>query len=215
MYNVDFKRLAIQLLPTFLRQQLIFGVLRAGLVSVEAVHCAFLDRRAGHIYRLTHNGQVCYLTAALNDHFDPSLRRFRLMTVERQGEWLYAVSENGENIPVATAEGLEGNENVPIVYDEIMLNAEQNTFVVYVPYDVFQTRLDAVKTLVDQYKLVTKRAVYVQQSAKTVGSTTTTITFDDVLEAYKYGYVSAELSEELKKERNNIISNADRRIYNN
>lgn len=228
MYKVDFKRLAIHLLPTFLRQPLIFGVLRAGLAAVESAHSVFLDRRAGHIYRLTHNGQVCHLTAALNDNFDPTRRRFRIMTVERQGEWLYAIDEEGTNIPLAYDEGklvaegegvskrvsYVGGDDVPIVYDEVMLNAAQNSFVVYVPYDIYQTRLDAVRTLVDQYKLVTKRAIYKEQSASVTGvATGSGATVIDVMDAYRYGYISAELSTQLKEERKNIISNADSRIY--
>lgn len=227
MYKVDFKRLAIHLLPTFLRQPLIFGVLRAGLAAVESAHSVFLDRRAGHIYRLTHNGQVCHLTAALNDNFDPTQRRFRIMTVERQGEWLYAIDEAGTNIPLASDEGelvtegsgvskrvtYVGGDDVPIVYDEVMLNAAQNSFVVYVPYAIYQTRLDAVRTLVDQYKLVTKRAIYVQQSVRATGTVAGGTAVIDIMDAYRYGYISAELSTQLKEERKNIISNADSRVY--
>lgn len=227
MYKVDFKRLAIHLLPTFLRQPLIFGVLRAGLAAVESAHSVFLDRRAGHIYRLTHNGQVCHLTAALNDNFDPTQRRFRIMTVERQGEWLYAIDEAGTNIPLASDEGelvtegsgvskrvtYVGGDDVPIVYDEVMLNAAQNSFVVYVPYAIYQTRLDAVRTLVDQYKLVTKRAIYVQQSVRSTGTVAGGTAVIDIMDAYRYGYISAELSTQLKEERKNIISNADSRVY--
>ena len=69
MFEIDLKKLVLQLLPTFYRQQLIFGVLRAALGGLQAVYDAFTKARVAHIYRLTHNGQVCYLRAVLNDAF--------------------------------------------------------------------------------------------------------------------------------------------------
>ena len=182
MYNVDYKRLEMHLLPTFLRQPCIFGLLRAALVPLEQLHVAFMAKRAGHIYRLTHNGQVCYLTALLNDNFPSKIARFSITSIERQGVWLYAVTELGENIPLTAEEGelvmslegagkhrqpkvtyeIVGGEDVPIVYDEIALNAAQNAFIVNVPTDIFNSSatLAAVKEMVNRYKLVTKCAVY-------------------------------------------------------
>lgn len=211
MYKVDFKRLAIHHLPTFFRKPLIFGLLRAALVPLEQLYDTFLNKRAMQIYRLTHNGQTCYLQAALNDSFDPYSRRIKVLTVEREGEWLYAVTETGENIPVATAEG-EDSADVPIVYDELALTAEQNNFVVYLPATIYQTRLEAVKTLVNTYKLMSKRAIYVPQST-TVTSADNRKKFDDVLKEYRYGNLDAKKLEIIKDSNINIVSNADSRIY--
>ena len=212
MFNVDFKRLAIHLLPTFFRQPLMFGMLRAALAPVETLYAQFLDKRAAQIYRISHNGQTCYLQAALNDRFDPSERRIRVLTLERQGEWLYAVTENGgTDIPVATAEG-EEITGVPIVYDEQGLTAEQNNFVVYLPQTVWETRLEAVRQLVDTYKLMSKRAIYTPQS---VVQTTAAgrRKFDDILKEYKRSYITPTELSKVNKEQINIISNADSRIH--
>lgn len=105
MFEIDLKKLILQLLPTFYRQQLIFGVLRAALGGLQAVYDAFTEARAAHIYRLTHNGQVCYLRAVLNDAFkSPSGTKFEILTIERDGDWLYAITEAGSRIAIATAE---------------------------------------------------------------------------------------------------------------
>lgn len=69
MFEIDLKRFVLQLLPTFYRQPLIFGLLRAALVGLQSVYDQFAEARAAHTYRLTHNGQVCYLRAVLNDAF--------------------------------------------------------------------------------------------------------------------------------------------------
>lgn len=182
MYSVDYKRLVIHMLPTFFRQPCIFGLLRAALVPLEQLHSKFLAKRKAQIYKLTHNGQVCYLTAVLNDTFPSGVTRFSIASVERQGEWLYAVSETGESIPLTAEEGelvrhlegvgnrrqprvwyeIVGGDDVPIVYDEIALNATQSTFIVNVPIDIYGSpaQLLAVKEMVDRYKLVSKRAIY-------------------------------------------------------
>ena len=53
---------------------------------------------------------------------------------------------------------------MPVVYNEALLNAPQNSFIVSVPYNIYQTRLPAVAALVDKYKLISKRAIYMAHS---------------------------------------------------
>ena len=173
MFDIDFKRLVLQLLPTFYRQPLIFGVLRAALVGLQAVYDDFMEARRAHIYRLTHNGQVCYLRAVLNDAFKSSTgAKFDILTLERDGDWLYAITEAGTRLTLATSED-RYNENgeyqddkttVPVLSNEAMLTMEQNEFIVAVPADLWQTSLADIKALVDKYKLISKRANYISIS---------------------------------------------------
>lgn len=155
MFEIDFKRWIALLLPAMLRRPLIFGRLRAAVGAVERVYSEFSDMRAGHVFRLTHNGQVCYLRGALNYKFGDG---FRIGTMKQEGKWLYAVTEEGEQIPVAVTEGGKG---VPVLYSEQMLNMAQNDFVVYVPAKAWG-RLAEIEAMVDSYKLITKRAHYVK-----------------------------------------------------
>ncbi len=69
IYRINFVRLAALLLPTMLRKPLIITYLRAMYSQFELI--PFLRFRDTTTYRLTHNGQVCYLRAVLNDRFDP------------------------------------------------------------------------------------------------------------------------------------------------
>ncbi len=155
MFEIDFKRLIVLLLPSRLRRPLVFGLLRAGAVGVERVYGEFTNVRAGHIFRLTHNGQVCYLRGVLNHYFGSG---FRIGSIKQEGEWLYAVTESGEQIPVTVSEPGPG---VPVVYSEQMLNMAQNDFIVFVPARAWH-RLAEIKAMVDKYKLITKRAHYVR-----------------------------------------------------
>lgn len=165
-FKIDYNRLVVLLLPTFLRRPVLFGFLRAAVWPLEQLYNKFRIARGEHNYRLTHNGQVCYLRACLNDHFKSNMGVFDIISVEREGEWLFAVTETGERVPITISEdNISETENVPIVYNELMLNTEQNEFIVSVPADIYDTALEEVKALVNQYKLISKRAIYVAQSA--------------------------------------------------
>lgn len=165
-FKIDYNRLVVLLLPTFLRRSVLFGLLRAAVNPLVALYERFCTARGEHNYRLTHNGQVCYLRACLNDHFKSNMGVFDIISVEREGEWLFAVTETGERVPITISEdNISETENVPIVYNELMLNTEQNEFIVSVPADIYDTALEEVKALVNQYKLISKRAIYVAQSA--------------------------------------------------
>ena len=169
MFEIDFKRLVLQLLPTFYRQPLIFGLLRAALVGLQTIYDQFTEARAAHIYRLTHNGQVCYLRAVLNDAFKSSTgEKIDIRTIERDGEWLYAVTEAGAHITLAAPEDRYNDKGeyqddhtaVPVLTNEEKLTEQQNSFLVVVPSDLYSTSLTEIAALVDKYKLISKRAMY-------------------------------------------------------
>lgn len=74
-FNVDFNKLVLLLTPTFLRKNAFFSFLKAVVTPVGSVYDSWLKMRSENLYKLAHNGQIAYLRAALNDRFDPSLRR--------------------------------------------------------------------------------------------------------------------------------------------
>lgn len=74
-YEVNFKRLALLMLPTFWRKPIVGAITYAMVSPLCYLHTWFILFRRESIYRLTHNGQVCYLRAVLNDQFDPIERR--------------------------------------------------------------------------------------------------------------------------------------------
>lgn len=165
-FNIDYERLTVLLLPTFLRRPVLYGVLRSAVSPLTALYNRFCAARDEHNYRLTHNGQVCYLRACLNHYFKSHMGKFDIISVERIGEWLFAVTETGERVPLTLGEdNTSDTEDVPVVYNDLMLNAAQNEFIVSVPADIYDTSLEEVKALVNRYKLISKRAIYMAQSA--------------------------------------------------
>lgn len=83
-YNINYGKLSTLLLPMCLRGarlQSIASVLLSPLVGLRNELVAFKDEKH---YRMTHNGQTCYLRAALNDRFDP-IERGIFITEEGDG----------------------------------------------------------------------------------------------------------------------------------
>lgn len=78
LYDVNFKRLALLLLPTFWRRPLLAALAYAAVSPLQYLHTRFMIWRRDTDYRLTHNGQVCYLRGLLNDLFDPIDRRITI-----------------------------------------------------------------------------------------------------------------------------------------
>ncbi|MDR2894241.1 MAG: hypothetical protein LBU97_02125 [Alistipes sp.] len=77
-YDVNFKRLALLMLPTFWRRPLLATFAYAMVTPLNYLHTRFVLLQRSTDYRLTHNGQVCYLRAVLNDQFDPIERRITI-----------------------------------------------------------------------------------------------------------------------------------------
>lgn len=73
-YNIDYKKLALMLLPTIYRKPTVAVLAQSLVGGVEAVYKEFMRWRKEKDYRLWHNGQTCYLRAVLNDEFDPTAR---------------------------------------------------------------------------------------------------------------------------------------------
>ena len=78
-FNVQWKKLAILLTPTFLRSELMIAWLELLMESINDIHYQWLQFRKSNIYILAHNSQVCFLRGALNDRFDNEQRRIQII----------------------------------------------------------------------------------------------------------------------------------------
>lgn len=75
IYNVNVRRLALLVLPTWLRRPLAGALIYAGVCPLGRLLGELRSYRRETGYRLSHNGQVCRLRGVLNDEFDPERRR--------------------------------------------------------------------------------------------------------------------------------------------
>ncbi len=149
--------LAVLALPTVLRDSLLVAILRAALTPMQrqhdAVHALHMAEPTGVRYRLKHNGQVCYLQAALNDHFDPQQRRIRIGGNDNQArQYLYYVEETVGTAYVNPVLG-EGEDDLYLYPESDYYGGESEMdFTVWVPRDVGDSL--ALRAVVDYYKML-------------------------------------------------------------
>ncbi len=157
-FDVDYDNLVPQLLPVKLRQPVMTAWLRVLVSPVKWVFNLFKSNRKDNLYVLAHDGQVCYLEAALNDAFDSIARGiyitdgpfedplFLYLDSETRPLWLGLVSEVGST----------SYPDPEVLYTDGETYGLGICFIVHVPllvslgpgYDV--TRL---KAIVDKYRL--------------------------------------------------------------
>lgn len=74
-YKVNWKILTLNWLPTMLRKNFTKAFMTVVVLPVSQLYDRWRTLRDRNIYKMQHNGQVCYLRKALNDTFDLEERR--------------------------------------------------------------------------------------------------------------------------------------------
>ena len=173
IFDINFNKWIALMLPTFMRRRRLFAFVRALCAPLylgkNSLYQRFLEMRGDHIYRLSHNGQVCYLRAALNDAFGLK-KGFEIEDADEcEGEWIYAKDPSMPQQLLAVDEGKnpKPGENdpppehpTPLLADEARLNAPRNAFIVRVPGNIYTTQLDKVKAIVEKYRILSKTPIY-------------------------------------------------------
>lgn len=142
-FKIDWDRLILLLLPTFLRKPVLFGYLKALISPIASLHYQWLRMREDNIRILSYNSQKCYLRKALNDKCDPELRRIYLDKVPPL-----------DNIYIYTEA-----ENLDLYLDTIYLdldysdNGENVNGVVYVPATILNSKIHEITAVLEFYKL--------------------------------------------------------------
>jgi len=147
LFLIDIDRLVSLLLPTFLRKQFTFALVRAMTQSVYTLLDLFSTNRSANLYSLGHNGQACYLRAMLNDAFDTALRRIRIEDTERY-DWAFVFTES-EDKPLWL--------DTVVIASEEFIGEDSTDFTVIVPAGIDQTVKPQMISQINYYKLVGKR----------------------------------------------------------
>ncbi|MBP5372436.1 MAG: hypothetical protein J6Y55_11020 [Bacteroidales bacterium] len=165
IYNVDFKRMALLLLPTVLRKPIVFAMLKSACKAFDSLQAGLFNFQNRCNVRMNHTPQVCYLKGILNDSFGIQANETRFVIVDSNhitGVWLITYEE-GETytnvIPVV--------EEYTMVYTESAINEEVEDFVVKYPDGIGiepdNDKYRQMVALVNQYRLASKTAKYVVQ----------------------------------------------------
>lgn len=145
-FDLNISKLAVLLTPTFLRAQNIIAYLEAMTAPVTEVLDSFRLNRLQNIYKLQHNGQVCYLRAALNDRFDIQDRRILIDDGNRYAmNYIYTDGEEKPKI-LGTIYLYEDSDYADNGVDFIVRVPEDLTYNIY-----------EMQALINFYRLASKR----------------------------------------------------------
>lgn len=155
---IDYKKLAVLLLPTFLRQPVIMSLLRVMMIPLQAMHDRHQRNRDIRLYEIAHTSQSCNIKAALNDEFEiPDYGAgFEIEDVNAIGEWVVVYDEAPEFDTEDYA--VIADDNSPVVYDESLIVTPTVAFNVIVPASVEWNdyNLARIKSVVNKYRLASR-----------------------------------------------------------
>lgn len=163
VYNVDFKRLALLLMPTALRKPILFALLKSACKVFGSLQGKLFSFQDTCNVRIKHTSQVCYLKGILYDTFCKGIdAHFEIVDTQTlSGEWLMTYEEGetySDIIPLAD------NENPLIVYSEDAINETTEDFAVLYPANIGiepdTNEYRQMVALVDQYRLASKIPQY-------------------------------------------------------
>lgn len=161
--ETDYKKLAVLLLPTFLRKSGLTAIVRVLMQPLASLHDTFKAKRDDHLFDLSHNGQVCRLKDALNSldglEYD---KGFEIDDINALGDYIIACDED---MPSSEWLIIEDEPNVTMVFDEAEINVDTEAFVVFVPSPKYRFNGSKpadprIVATVEKYRLVSRTATY-------------------------------------------------------
>lgn len=142
-YKVDFDRLVLLLLPTFLRKPVLFGYVRALITPIASLHYKWSRMRDENLTKLSYNSQRCYLRKALNDKYDPDLRRITIDgTLYTTQDYIYTPAEN-----------LDVYLGVMYLAQDFNYSNSIVDFLVNVPGQLLNDKINEITATINFYKL--------------------------------------------------------------
>ena len=164
--KIDYNKLAVLLLPTFLRQPILMSLARILMVPLQRLHDEHHAARDERKYQLQHTSQICHIKDALNREFavgnhalTPDYTAgFEIEDINAIGDWVMTYDE----VPAfADVHTMAEDDDYLLVYDEAIITQATQSCIVYVPKALdFNASLPKVRAIVDLYRLASRRALY-------------------------------------------------------
>ncbi|WP_299460795.1 hypothetical protein [uncultured Microscilla sp.] len=158
-YHIDFDRLVDMLLPGFLRKPKMTAFLKACVVPVKTLYQRFQAFSQQQKYEAGITAQAGLIEKALNDAFDPTLRRFQI------------VHELLNDGPVIFLDSDDQSSQNPIMYLDadaqsdsgivLHLDSESSELPAGIDFRVkaplgTETQQEAIRSMVSKYKFASK-----------------------------------------------------------
>lgn len=151
IFSINFKKLAIEWLPTFLRTPFWVAFILILIIPIEIMYNEVLKARKQNLLKINTTCQKFSMQKRLNDYFDPVERRIEIVkAVLFEGNYLYTEAED-DQWKTKTQWMYVGS--LPIyLYTESELNSEFD-FIVKVPTGLNELQ---VKAEIEYYMLQSK-----------------------------------------------------------
>ncbi len=142
-YQINLYKLAVSLLPTFLRKPVLSGFVKVCILPLQNMYERWREDREQDLYKLSHTGQVCSLEKSLNDRFDNQQRRIYIMD-GNQYTRLY-IYTTAELHPVFLTQSV-------YIYHRDDYEDTSVDFIVVVPPEVWTPQNYAIRSHINFYK---------------------------------------------------------------
>ena len=165
--RINYKKLALLLLPTFLRSRVLSSWLKVFMTPIQTIHDIHHEEHRECIYSLQCTGQVCRMKDALNRYFGVGNYKsgsnynqgFKIKDVSAKGDWMiiYNEVETFDDNQVL----LQDNEDSLLLCSEAEILLKTVSFDVMAPSELeIGERLPEVRAIVEQYRLASRKARY-------------------------------------------------------
>ena len=152
IFDINFKKLVTWLVPPILRTPTVLAILYALVAPVIYVYNLFLVNRRSNLYRLMITPQVVYVESALNDKYDSTERRIKIIRPKSyEPIFLY---KRIENKPVYLFRKVE-SKAITWLYLKGESTKFQYDFIVRVPFQV-SFDVNEMSAVIDNYILPDK-----------------------------------------------------------
>jgi len=153
-FDINYNSLLVQLLPVRLRNSKMVAWLTALVSPVKWLYDVFAANRSNNLYLLSHNSQVVYLQAALNDVFDPIGRQIIIVDGPYKDPlFIYLIPETKPLwIGMASETGGSGYPVPQVLYMDMETSLMGIGFIVKIPVSI-AFDIARMKALINRYKL--------------------------------------------------------------
>lgn len=150
IYQINYSKLVLLLLPTFLRQNVIIALLSALTSPIRMLYNSFIQYKDNTLQELEVTPQVFSLRNALNRAYNLQ-EGFIIEDYVKQGDWLivYDLIEYRSELLVIVED-----DTYLLVHDESTLQQVQGGFIVNVPNSLSASDYPRIRTILNKHKLM-------------------------------------------------------------
>ena len=155
--RIDYRKLVILLLPTFLRRPVLMAWLRAMVYPLQQLHDRHQSARTQRLYELHHTSQICFIKDALNNEFGITdyAAGFEIEDINAPGNWVWIYDENVERFD---DEQHMLFDDPTWIHDTSSILPPTSAFTVLVPAQITidETNDARIRSVVNKYRLASR-----------------------------------------------------------